>query len=865
MKERKKPRRFVKVCFFILVVAFLTVPQCVFAAEKTDNSDAELVLQEQEAAEDEAAAYAADDNQEDFQGTDMELYLIMEERIKKAMLDNPEKDTIIVPLGDLKAKRKEEEGQDGNRINNLYSYSPYFPDILMVGLELYSDPFSRYYTYAEVSHTKGKKTKEIFEKIDRKLEYIYSLVDDTMSDEEKALVIHDYLVSHVHFDGSQKHWTSYGAIMLGYATAQGYNSAYQYLMNHLGMDACFVSSRLSDPQSHAWNMIQIDGKYYNVDTVCDESESARVSHKHFLLSTDDLAAIKPDSNPTKHKLEDKVHACTSTKYRNAYWREIDSPIYVQDGIHYYIKNSALCTYDPATGKETVVWGGKGSGVTTLLVKTRDALYCTDYTTVWRYSLKTGRKTVVYELPDDQKSFWDINDLRWEDGQLEITKYHASTMEYATIQQSFEEETPVADGWFEDLDGRKYFKNQKALTGWQSLDGNFYFFNETGVMQTGWVEDNGRKYYLNQDGIWKKNCWIEDGEGRHYLDGKGQKMTGWLTIGENTYYLGEDGVMQTGWVTIDGKEYYFNYEGEMLKGLQEIQMKTYLFDNNGVKLTGWQQWEGQKYYLGTDGVMYMEQWVDGTYYMRYDGTMATDWEWTGEKMEYFDENGRYVPERPWEGWSVVGGETYYYQYGDYVTGWQKIEKQQYYFASDGHMVKERWVLLEEKWYYFGNNGVMTKKQWKQIAGKWYYFEDNGVMVKNQWKQIGKTWYSFNKGGQMRASCWVGDYYVKADGAMATNQMVGTYYVGNDGKWVKNRWVLLEKKWYYFGNNGVMVKNQWKQIGKTWYSFNKDGQMRAGCWVGDYYVKEDGAMATNQWIGKYYVGNDGKWVKGKTKTA
>lgn len=125
-------------------------------------------------------------------------------------------------------------------------------------------------------------------------------------------MIHDYLVSHVHFDGSQRHWTSYGAIMLGYATAQGYNSAYQYLMNHLGIDACFVSSRPSDPQSHAWNMIQIDGKYYNVDTVCDESESARVSHKHFLLSTDDLAAIKPASNPTKHKLEDKVHACTST-------------------------------------------------------------------------------------------------------------------------------------------------------------------------------------------------------------------------------------------------------------------------------------------------------------------------------------------------------------------------------------------------------------------------------------------------------------------------------------------------------------------------------------------------------------------------
>ena len=82
----------------------------------------------------------------------------MEERIKKAMLDNPEKDTIIVPLGDLKAKRKEEEGQDGNRINNLYSYSPYFPDILMVGLKLYSDPFSRYYTCRGITY-QGKENK----------------------------------------------------------------------------------------------------------------------------------------------------------------------------------------------------------------------------------------------------------------------------------------------------------------------------------------------------------------------------------------------------------------------------------------------------------------------------------------------------------------------------------------------------------------------------------------------------------------------------------------------------------------------------------------------------------------------------------
>lgn len=36
-------------------------------------------------------------------------------------------------------------------------------------------------------------------------------------------------------------------------------------------------------------------------------------------------------------------------------------------------------------------------------------------------------------------------------------------------------------------------------GWKFINGQWYYFNESGVMQTGWLSDNGKWYYLNSLG------------------------------------------------------------------------------------------------------------------------------------------------------------------------------------------------------------------------------------------------------------------------------------------------------------------------------------------------------------------------------
>ncbi|MGG3525977.1 hypothetical protein [Bacillus pseudomycoides] len=42
------------------------------------------------------------------------------------------------------------------------------------------------------------------------------------------------------------------------------------------------------------------------------------------------------------------------------------------------------------------------------------------------------------------------------------------------------------------------------TGWQAIDGKWYYFNGSGAMQTGWQLIKGVKYYFESNGAWNPN-------------------------------------------------------------------------------------------------------------------------------------------------------------------------------------------------------------------------------------------------------------------------------------------------------------------------------------------------------------------------
>ena len=55
----------------------------------------------------------------------------------------------------------------------------------------------------------------------------------------------------------------------------------------------------------------------------------------------------------------------------------------------------------------------------------------------------------------------------------------------------------------------------------------------------------------------------------------------------------------------------------------------------------------------------------------------------------------------------------------------------------------------------------------------------------WQKLEKDWYYFKKSGAMVRDQWVGDYYLKKNGKMAVDEWIGDKYVDSTGKYVPDK--------------------------------------------------------------------------------
>ncbi len=98
--------------------------------------------------------------------------------------------------------------------------------------------------------------------------------------------------------------------------------------------------------------------------------------------------------------------------------------------------------------------------------------------------------------------------RFEPG-AEATYAEAGAMLHRFVKLVINEET--ARGWSRlDNGTRQYYDGQgRRLTGWQTIGGETYCFDSSGVMQAGtWVQTGGKWYYLRADGTLAVNTTID---------------------------------------------------------------------------------------------------------------------------------------------------------------------------------------------------------------------------------------------------------------------------------------------------------------------------------------------------------------------
>lgn len=185
----------------------------------------------------------------------------------------------------LKVIKVISENDDGNEVEPAKPYTA-----VNSFLELYTAIDNKYDVLindAKVA-TVYNKAKDI----------VNNITTSNMSDLEKELAIHEYVVKNTAYDYDnyinetvpEDSYTAYGTLINGKAVCQGYADTMKLLLNLAGIEAKVVVGYAGEP--HAWNLVKIDGEYYHLDATWDDpvpDAGDKVRYTYFNLSDEEIS------------------------------------------------------------------------------------------------------------------------------------------------------------------------------------------------------------------------------------------------------------------------------------------------------------------------------------------------------------------------------------------------------------------------------------------------------------------------------------------------------------------------------------------------------------------------------------------------
>lgn len=257
---------------------------------------------------------------------------------------------------------------------------------------------------------------------DRVVAKVKSNARASWSDMEKALYVNDYLARNCEYDETLKKHTAYDVLVGKTAVCQGYALAFLDLTRELGVSCEMVTS---DSVNHAWNMVNIGGKYYHVDVTWNDPVTdllGRARHIYFMKST---SYFKGSTGGKSHfGTDDWVitgsltdAAASDSSYDSYFWNNVDAGFdYVSGSWYGFDGSDSICKYscdgnkfsnvgDVITINETWDtvngnghWEGKYVGTGALGGK----YYYSGSEAIYSVDVNTKNTTEVFRLSADQK-------------------------------------------------------------------------------------------------------------------------------------------------------------------------------------------------------------------------------------------------------------------------------------------------------------------------------------------------------------------------------------------------------------------------------------------------------------------------------
>jgi transglutaminase/protease-like cytokinesis protein 3 len=200
------------------------------------------------------------------------------------------KDTVVIIKND---SLKKNINVIANNIAENYGYSGYISDLAYAvkgnTVYIHFDYRGGNDYFLRCINVVNSKVKNIISRI----------ITPEMSDFDKELAIHNYIVSNIVYDNKNLQnntltvddFTAYGALIKGSSVCQGYAEAMYRLLNAANINNYIVFGT-GNNVSHAWNIAKINGQYYHIDATFDDPISnlgSIISYGYFNLSNSQIS------------------------------------------------------------------------------------------------------------------------------------------------------------------------------------------------------------------------------------------------------------------------------------------------------------------------------------------------------------------------------------------------------------------------------------------------------------------------------------------------------------------------------------------------------------------------------------------------
>ena len=645
------------------------------------------------------------------------------------------------------------------------------------------------------------------EKVDEEVSNLLKSLDlSNKTDYQKVKAIYDYICSNVTYDHDNLNdesyslkYTAYAALINKTAVCQGYASLFYRLALDAGVDTRVISGEAGGP--HAWNIVKLNGKYYNLDSTWD---AGRSTYAYFLKNTNDFddhvrdndyqsnefieeypmwdeSYTEIDCNKYGHNYSEPIYKWSSDNQtvtakriclNNGLHIEeetvtaqkiVKDPTCTENGIITYIANFKNNAFKPqtkivddkkATGHKVVVDQGKKATCTEDgLTEGKHCSVCKEVIKKQEVIPATGHKVVV----DQAKEATCAENGLTEGSHCSVCNEVIKKQEvipatgHKEVLDSAKEATCTNTGLTEGIHCsicNKIIKKQEIIPalGHDFKDGVCTRCHNQ--LKGQWKQSGNKWWYQYEDGTYPKNEFITIDNKLYRFDQYGYMQTGWFKIDNADYYASSSGEIKAQWVGSGNNWYYVDADGKMVTGFQTISGVKYYFETNGLMKKGWFKVNGTDYYASTSGEI-KAQWVG-----------------SGNNWYYVDADGKMVT-----GFQTIAGAKYYFaSSGLMQTGWFKINGADYYATSSG-AINAQWVESGNTWYYVDADGKMVTG-YQTIAGAKYYFAESGLMQTGWFKINGEDYYAASSG--VISAQWVGSgntwYYVDAEGKMVTGDYV-----------------------------------------------------------------------------------------------